>query len=1192
MSHTLVRVHCRRALVVAGVALAAATRPAALPAQDSARVDTAARAAGPRAGELPLAMARPVRFTTDEGTWISLDVSPSQTIVFEILGDLYTMPMAGGRATRITEGPGFDSQPRYSPDGKQIVFVSDRSGSENLWIADADGKNPRALTRGDRAKYASPEWTPDGRYVVSSRSFSTSYDLWLYHKDGGSGIRLTGAAPQAAAAQPGGPPGGGAPTNLVGAAFGNDGRYIYVAGKQGGFGYNLQLPQWQVYVYDRETGRTFVRTSAGGSAMRPVLSHDGKYMVYATRHDTATALRLRDMTSGDEQWLAYPVQRDDQESSFSRDLMPGSAFTPDGKALVTSYGGKIWRVEVPSGRASPIPFTAEVDQRIGPLVKFEYKFNDSTLTVAQVRGAAPSPDGRQLAFTALDKLWVMDLPGCPPARECSQPAGGSKPRRLTSMSAGEHSATWSPDGRYITFVTWSEAEGGDVYRVRVAPGTSRERGAGAPERLTRQSAFYSSPTYTPDGSKILVARGPRRPRILEEGAPGIELHWLPAAGGATTLVAPLGNAGRAHFTRDPNRVYVYDGGEGLVSMRLDGTDRKALFRVTGFTPPQSGPTPPTPQPASEILISPDGDRAIALVNNNVYLVTVPAVGGQTPAISVLNQNNAPVPIKRLTRVGGDFLGWSPDGKRIYWSLGHSFFSYDVARADSLVRDSVARADSTRRLGAAGVRRVGARDSAQVDTARAGRAPGRNVALSGGDSARVARSDSGKKSPVAYEPDRVDVLITVPRDRPSGTVVLRGARIVTMRGDEIIENGDVVVTGNRIAAVGPNGSISLPAGAREIDVRGKTIIPGWVDIHAHLRPAFGIHKTQVWEYMANLAYGVTTTRDPQTGTTDVLSYGDLVETGDILGPRIFSTGPGVFVQENISSLDEAREVLRRYSDYYNTHTIKQYMVGDRKQRQWVIMAAKELGLMPTTEGGLDLKMNITELLDGYPGHEHSYPIVPLYKDFVTLAALSGITYTPTLLVVYGGPWTENYFYEKFDIHADTKLGRFTPHAEIDDRALRRPGWFREDQYVFPKVAESAKRIVEAGGRVGLGGHGQLQGLGVHWELWAIASGGMKPMDVLRVGTIFGAEAIGLGKDIGSLEPGKLADLQVLDANPLDKIENSNTIRYVMKNGRLYEGNTLKEIWPREREITTPWWWNQEPKAVSEGGNGSGKGSAKP
>jgi imidazolonepropionase-like amidohydrolase len=228
----------------------------------------------------------------------------------------------------------------------------------------------------------------------------------------------------------------------------------------------------------------------------------------------------------------------------------------------------------------------------------------------------------------------------------------------------------------------------------------------------------------------------------------------------------------------------------------------------------------------------------------------------------------------------------------------------------------------------------------------------------------------------------------------------------MKGHEIIENADIVVRNNRIAAVGRRGEIQIPQGAEIIDVSGKTIVPGYVDTHAHMWPAWGIHNSQVWMYLANIAYGVTTTRDPQTATTDVLAYADRVEAGEILGPRIYSTGPGVFAGEQIKDLDHARNVLKRYSEYYDTKTFKMYMSGNRQQRQWLIMAARELKLMPTTEGGLDFKLNMTHALDGYPGLEHSLPITPLYSDVVELFKSTGITYTPTLLVAYGGPCVFN------------------------------------------------------------------------------------------------------------------------------------------------------------------------------------------
>src|SRR5437870_1175598 len=845
--------------------------------------------AAQRADSLPLKPTRSVDFTTSEGTWISLDVSPDgRTIVFELLGDLYALPVSGGAAKRITSGPAFDSQPRYSPDGKRIVFLSDRSGSENIWMCDADGVNPRALTKGDRNLYASPAWTPDGQYVVASKTsmpIGSTYEIWLYHTDGGAGMSLTkddkGPAP--------GPLGRGNQNNALGAAFGPDGRYMWYARHRGGFGYNLPLPEWEIAIYDRQTGKVFNQTDLYGSAMRPVLSPDGTWLVYATRYDAETGFRLRNLASGDERWLVYPVQRDDQESRFTRDLMPGSSFTPDSKALIVSYGGKIWRVEVPSGQVSAIPFSAHVQLELGPLVRFETRVDTGPILVKQIRDASPSPDGKRLAFSALDKVYVMDLPS-------------GTPRRLTGDSVHEQVPAWSPDGQWIAYVTWTD-QGGYVERTRAD-------GRGRPQRLTPEPAFYDHPAWSPDGQRIVVIKGPRAPRIAEHVGPGYELDWLPVAGGRTTRITPISGGGRPHFSRDPSRIYLYEANEGLVSMRYDGTDRRVHIKVTGFT---LNLPDAQPFPADEILIAPDSGRVLATASNYVYLVTLPLVGATPPAINVSDTSAAPFPVHRLTRVGGDFIGWASDGRTVHWSIGRSFFRYAPALGDSLAKLK-ARADSIRA------------DSLKQATKEKP------------DSVAKARVDSLAKLP-AYEAERMGVTIRVRRDVPRGWGVLRGGRVMTMKGDGMLGQGDVGVTDSRIECV--VATCPAPGGARVIDVTGKSVIPGLIDIHAHPWPTWGIHETAVWKYLANLAWGVTTTRDPQTATTDVLTYADQVEAGELIGPRIFHTGPGVFgafLEENWTSLDDVRNTLKRYSEFYHTNTIKQYMAGNRKQRQWVIMAA--------------------------------------------------------------------------------------------------------------------------------------------------------------------------------------------------------------------------------------------------------------
>ncbi|HEX7939557.1 MAG TPA: amidohydrolase family protein, partial [Gemmatimonadaceae bacterium] len=623
--------------------------------------------------------------------------------------------------------------------------------------------------------------------------------------------------------------------------------------------------------------------------------------------------------------------------------------------------------------------------------------------------------------------------------------------------------------------------------------------------------------------------------------------WVPSAGGRATLIAPANGRGGPHFSKDTSRIFLYSGA-GLVSIRWDGTDERTHVRITGAR----GPEATAPSTAAGAWMSPTGDQILAQISSDLYVVPV-VMTGEVPTIGLATPDAAELPARKLTDVGAQFPSWSADGKTVHWSIGNSHFVYDLARGKE-VDDSIEAAATAAR--------------ARVDSARAA-----------GDTTR--RAPPPAPASAHYQPAETRIALRAQRDIPQGTSVFRNARVVTMKGDEVIQSGDIVVRNNRIVAVGPSGQVQVPSGAKSFDMRGKTIVPGFVDTHAHLDVERGEHQ-QPWSYLANLAYGVTTTRDPQTGTTDVLSYEDEVNSGAVVGPRIYSTGPGLFGityipggGEDIKDLETARRVLRRYSKYYDTKTLKMYISGNRQQREWILMAAKEQNIMPTTEGALDTRYDFTMALDGYPGQEHAIPAFPIYKDVISLYAQSGITYTPTLIVSYNGPFGENFWYGSEVVYDDPKLRRFTPYEELAGKARRRvrgqrgggndAGWYQRDEYVFDKIAKGANEIVKAGGKIGVGSHGQLNGLGYHWEMWMLSSGGMSNFDVLRCATIFGAEGIGLSGDLGSIEAGKLADFVILDANPLDNIRNTNTVRMVMKNGRLYDGNTLDEVYPRERKM---------------------------
>lgn len=1004
---------------------------------------------------------RSVSFTTTEGTWMNVDVSPDgRTLVFDLLGDLYTLPIEGGKAMRITEGRAYDMQPRWSPDGRWIAFSSDRSGSDNLWIVAPDGSGARAVTQEKDGGITAPAWAPDGEYLVVRRDPTYnrrgSAELWLYHKSGGTGVQLTKREAQ-----------GG--FNPNGPVFSPDGRWIYFS--HGHRVLDSSWVPWQVWKIDRQTGELSQVTTGYHGAVRPVIAPDGKHLAYARRDHGKSALVLRDLETGVERDLQRDLDRDDQRGTTDYDAYPGFAFMPGGKSVVLASGGKIHRISLETSSNTIIPFTAEVSLDLADRAYFQNRISDDDVAVRVIRWASFTPDGRTLVFEALGKIWIVE--------------GQGRPRRLTDEKHREYAPAQSPDDKWVAYVSWDDRQRGHLWKLALPDGK--------PQRLTRLARQYANPSWSADGSKIVLAW--RAPNVgatanLTEDDPHHEIVWISANGGDTqpiTTVRPR-NAGRWYpvprFAPDRERVYYVAASSetrnDLISVRLDGSDKHALARF---------------KYVEEAVPSPDGKRVAFVSMDDVYVMDMPARGEQPLEIDL---DKPAVPLRMMTRDGGGYLDWTNQGKTLTWCYASVAYRQDLE---------------------------------------------------------------------AEKPEVTRVDLRVPRAMPAGSLLLRGARLITMKGNEVLERGDILVTKNRIAAMGRSGTVKVPAGTRLMDLAGKTIMPGLVDAHYHGHyAAQEIFPQEKWQYLADLAHGVTTGREVSAPTRDMIAQADMVEAGEMTGPRIFGTGWPLFAAREggpnhvvvVNSLDDARRHVRRLKRNGVTY-LKQYLQPRREQRQWLQQAALEEGLMITAEGG-GLKVQTTLALDGFTGFEHSIPVAPIYNDLIQLMARSQIFYTPTFVAGYAKPASMDYFHAAIDVHADPRARRFMPHDLLDRFTGSRvliPG----DQYLFRAAARAAYEIRKAGGNVAVGGHGNHPGLGPHWELWSFVEGGMPVMDALRAATLGGAECLGLQQDLGSLEVGKVADMIVLNADPRSDVRRSTDVYRVVKNGQIYDPDELSRRAPQ-------------------------------
>ncbi len=1001
---------------------------------------------------------RDVAIDTRRGTWMSLDVSPDgREIAFDLLGDLYVIPIEGGEARAISTGHAWDMQPRYSPDGQEIAFTSDRGGGDNVWTVRRDGSAPRQITKETFRLLNQADWTPDGNFIVARKHFTSSRSLgagemWLYHRQGGgAGVQMTKARTKQK------------DTNEP--AFSPDGRYLYFsddATPGDTFQYSKDV-NGQIYVIqrlDRQTGEIETLVSGPGGAIRPTPSPDGKSLAFIRRVRYKSTLMLMDLTSGRITPLTDILDRDMQETWAVHGVYPGMSWTPDNKSIVFWAKGGIHRVDVASKSISEIPFHVTGTRLVQDAVRQQKEVAPASFKTKMTRFAQKSPDGSRIVYEALGNIWIAD-------------GRGNNSRRLTKGDEFESYPTFSRDGRSIAYIAWDDDKAARIKVVGVSGGEGRI--------VTPEPGHYVEPAFSPDGSQIAYRKTSDGFLTTPLYARDPGLYVVPTKGGTPKRVAKTGTQPMFGATND--RIF----------FTATGDEEKRLLKSVSIHGSEEV-THLISQNAADFALSPDEQFVAWTERYQAYVMPFVRSGR---SIEIAPDGKA-LPQSKLSADAGDWIHWSGNSRTLYWSQGPNLYGQNLAAAGAFAGGKQAAAPLIAELG-----------------------------------------------------------IAANQARPTGSIALTGARIVTMRGDEVIENGTVLIEGDRIAAVGPSASITYPAGTRTIDVTGKTIIPGLIDAHWHgpMGSELIIPK-QNWVHAAALAYGVTTVHDPSNDTFEIFAASEYQKAGKILGPRIFSTGTILYgattsFTVEVGSPDDALSHLRRLKAS-GAWSVKSYNQPRREQRQMVIEAARQLGMEVVPEGGSLFEHNMTHIADGHTTIEHSIPVANIYDDVLQFWRGAGTAYTPTLVVAFGGSFGENYWYQKTKVWQEPILSRWVPRPLLDARA-RRPVMYPDEENNLQSVAAVARQINQLGVPVSIGAHGQREGLGAHWDLWSFALGGMTPHEALRTGTINPARALGLDKDLGSLEPGKLADLVILDANPLENIQNSTSVSMTMAGGRLFDSN---------------------------------------
>jgi len=1010
------------------------------------------------------------------GTWMNLDVSPDgKTLVFDLLGDIYTLPMTGGEAQPLMTDIAWQMQPRFSPDGKHIAFTSDEDGGDNLWIMNRDGTQGKAVSKEEFRLLNSPAWSPDGNYLIGRKHFTSARSLgagevWLYHKTGGSGVMLTKRPNDQ--------------KDLGEPAYSADGKYVYFSqdatpGKRFHYSKDSVKGIYKIKRLELATGEIDTIITGTGGAIRPTPSPDGKYLAFISRDDFSSNLYLYNLTSGEETKIYENLERDLQETWAIHGVYPNIAWTPKSDSLVFWDDGKINRLNIDTKKSTVIDFHVKTTKKIQQALQFKQELPQESFSVKMLRDVEISPNGNKVVFESMGHIYTRNI---------AQGKASGKAKRLTKQNSHfELNPSFSRDGKKIVYATWEDQNQGQIRIV-----SSR---GGKGKALLQEKGKYIEPTFSPDGKTVIyrkISGG-----FITDPAWGLNagIYAVSAKGerkaGKPKLITEQGS--QAHFGASNDNIYVLREGEEpqFAYVSIDGKEDRTLYQGKF---------------ATEYRVSPNGEY-LAFAERFKVFVTPFVERGAVINIGPKGNN---LPVEQLSVRAGQGINWHGDSTELYWSLGADLYQ-------------------------ASVKDLFAITNVDEEKSKSAKEP-------------VTKTYLGYQEVV---------------DKPSGLIAFVGGKVITMEGDKVINDGVVLVEGNVIKAVGSKAQVNIPSAAKVIDITGKSIIPGLIDAHAHgPQGSSEIIPQQNWKNYAGLALGVTSIHDPSNDTSEFFAASEMQKAGKIVAARLFSTGKILYganaagYTAHVDNLDDAKFHVERLKAA-GAFSVKSYNQPRRNQRQQFIQAARELEMLVVPEGGSLLQHNLSMVVDGHTTLEHSIPVAKVYDDVKQLWSQSQMAYTPTLVVAYGGIWGENYWYDKTDVWLHPRLSKYVPSEFLHSKSMRRPK-APLHHYNHISVAKVAKELQDLGIKVNAGGHGQREGLAMHWEMWMMAQGGMTPLQALRTATLSPAKTLGLDDSLGSINVGKLADLVVVDGDISQNIRVSDKVDYTMVNGRLYNAETMNEV----------------------------------